>query len=91
MPIEELIFTPENAEYYAAFGAVIFGLVDNVDDTAGRYKGLDELKTYIHTGRGERLGEMADGPLVENAEELEAFKRPPHKMAGVATNLVYAI
>jgi activator of 2-hydroxyglutaryl-CoA dehydratase/predicted nucleotide-binding protein (sugar kinase/HSP70/actin superfamily) len=74
IPIEELIFTPENAEYYAAFGAVIFGIVDNVDEAAGRYRGLDALKEYIETGRGARLGDMADGPLVTSAEELDTFK-----------------
>jgi activator of 2-hydroxyglutaryl-CoA dehydratase/predicted nucleotide-binding protein (sugar kinase/HSP70/actin superfamily) len=75
IPIEELIFTPENAEYYAAFGAVVFGLADaDGDDTIGRYTGIDGLKDYILNGRSSRLGDMADGPLVRSAEELETFK-----------------
>jgi predicted nucleotide-binding protein (sugar kinase/HSP70/actin superfamily)/activator of 2-hydroxyglutaryl-CoA dehydratase len=75
VPIEELIFTPDNAEYYAAFGAVVFGLVDaDGDANIGRYKGLNDLKEFIKHGRSGRLGDMADGPLVKSEEELEAFK-----------------
>ena len=75
IPIEELIFPPENAEYYAAFGAVVFGLADSDgDENVGRYKGLDGLKDYIQNGRSSRLGEMADGPLVRSPEDLEKFK-----------------
>jgi activator of 2-hydroxyglutaryl-CoA dehydratase/predicted nucleotide-binding protein (sugar kinase/HSP70/actin superfamily) len=75
IPVEELIFTPENAEYYAAFGAVVFGLVDADGDTAvGKYKGINELKEYINNGRSDRLGDLADGPLVASPEELEKFK-----------------
>jgi activator of 2-hydroxyglutaryl-CoA dehydratase/predicted nucleotide-binding protein (sugar kinase/HSP70/actin superfamily) len=75
VPIEELIFPPENAEYYAAFGAVVFGLADAGEDTdVGRYSGIDGLKEYINTGRSSRIADMADGPLVKSEEELEAFK-----------------
>jgi activator of 2-hydroxyglutaryl-CoA dehydratase/predicted nucleotide-binding protein (sugar kinase/HSP70/actin superfamily) len=28
IPLEELIFAPENAQYYAAFGSVIYGLIE---------------------------------------------------------------
>ena len=73
-PIEELIYTPENAQYYAAFGAVIFGLAEARDATVGRYKGLDGLKKYIQFGRSARLGGNAGGPLVKNTDELDAFK-----------------
>ena len=74
-PIPELIYTPENAQYYAAFGAVVFGLSEVEDDPEiGRYRGLDGLKTYITHGRGARLAESAAGPLVADAEELDTFK-----------------
>jgi activator of 2-hydroxyglutaryl-CoA dehydratase/predicted nucleotide-binding protein (sugar kinase/HSP70/actin superfamily) len=74
IPIEELIFPPENAEYYAAFGAVVFGLADAGENKdVGRYKGINDLKEFINSGRGARLAEMADGPLVESKEELAAF------------------
>ena len=75
VPVEELIFPPENAEYYAAFGAVVFGLADADGDTSvGRYKGIGGLKDYIQNGRSSRLGEMADGPLVRSADELNVFR-----------------
>jgi activator of 2-hydroxyglutaryl-CoA dehydratase len=34
VPVEELIFVPKNAQYYAAFGAVMYGLHE--DDTVAR-------------------------------------------------------
>jgi len=74
IPIEELIFTPDNAQYYAAFGAVVFGLADSVDDPdAGRYTGLDGLKDYMLNGRSARLGAAAGGPLVQTQDELDTF------------------
>jgi activator of 2-hydroxyglutaryl-CoA dehydratase/predicted nucleotide-binding protein (sugar kinase/HSP70/actin superfamily) len=72
-PVEELIFTPENAQYYAAFGAVIFGLADAADDSVGRYKGLNDLKTFINEGRGANLAATAAGPLVKDEAELQQF------------------
>ncbi len=74
-PIEELIYTPDNAQYYAAFGAVVFGLVELQDDPhIGRYRGLDGLKDYILHGRNARLGASAAGPLVKTHDELDQFK-----------------
>jgi len=73
--IEELIYTPDNAEYYAAFGAVLFGLAEVVDSPElGRYAGIDGIKDYILNGRAARLGDAADGPLVASHDELDAFK-----------------
>ncbi len=75
-PIEELIYTPDNAQYYAAFGAVVFGMAEAADDPdIGLYKGLDGLKNYIQHGRGARLSGTALGPLVKDSSELEAFKK----------------
>jgi activator of 2-hydroxyglutaryl-CoA dehydratase/predicted nucleotide-binding protein (sugar kinase/HSP70/actin superfamily) len=74
-PVEELIRTPENAQYYAAFGAVVFGMAEAADDPGmARYAGLDGLKQYITHGRGARLGQSAGGPLVKDEAELEGFK-----------------
>ncbi|MBL8617562.1 MAG: CoA activase [Deltaproteobacteria bacterium] len=73
-PIEELVYTPQNAQYYAAFGAVIFGSTELRDDPSlGQYKGLDGLKDYILNGRAARLGASAAGPLVRSTDELAAF------------------
>ena len=74
-PVEELIRTPENAQYYAAFGAVVFGMAEAADDPGmARYAGLDGLKAYITHGRGARLGQSAGGPLVKDEAELDGFK-----------------
>lgn len=73
IPIEELIFTPENAEYYAAFGAVLFGLADAENSKDAYYRGLDPLKQYMLTGRNARVGKSAGGPLVKTQDELDTF------------------
>jgi activator of 2-hydroxyglutaryl-CoA dehydratase/predicted nucleotide-binding protein (sugar kinase/HSP70/actin superfamily) len=72
-PIEELIFLPQNAEYYAAYGGVIFGMAEITDATTARYRGLDGLNHYLLHGRAARLGGSAGQPLVRDAEELESF------------------
>ncbi len=73
-PISELIYTPENAQYYAAFGAVVFGMTEAKDDPElGRYKGIDGLKNYIQHGRGARLQGTALGPLVKSESDLSSF------------------
>ncbi|CAN5611523.1 hypothetical protein BH09MYX1_BH09MYX1_44500 [soil metagenome] len=72
IPIEELIFIPENAQYYAAFGAVIYGLYEAAD--IGWMKDLGALREYITTGRKARLGETAGPPLSKTERELEEFR-----------------
>jgi len=73
IPVEELIFPPENAQYYAAFGAVVFGLTDALAAEQGQYTGLDGLKDYIANGRTARLGASANKPLVQTRTELNDF------------------
>jgi activator of 2-hydroxyglutaryl-CoA dehydratase/predicted nucleotide-binding protein (sugar kinase/HSP70/actin superfamily) len=73
VPIQELIFTPDNAEYYAALGAVLYGLADAVEGDAGIYRGLQGLEDYINHGRATLLGESAGGPLVGTSVELKNF------------------
>ncbi|WP_086929636.1 BadF/BadG/BcrA/BcrD ATPase family protein [Agarilytica rhodophyticola] len=70
VPIEELIFTPENSEYYAAYGAVLFGIVENKFDI---FKGLDDLQEFILVGRQEQLGDDAGPPLSSSNDEAQAF------------------
>jgi predicted CoA-substrate-specific enzyme activase len=72
-PIEELIFVPKNAQYYAAYGAVLFGMHE--PEQAGRYRGIEPLKAFIEHGRKARLGEKAGPPLVSSPMELEAFRQ----------------
>jgi activator of 2-hydroxyglutaryl-CoA dehydratase/predicted nucleotide-binding protein (sugar kinase/HSP70/actin superfamily) len=88
-PIEELIYTPENAQYYAAFGAIVFGLVESQDDhQVGQYSGIDGLKNYISHGRSASLAGSALGPLVTSEDELERFREEysiPHFDAATFT------
>ena len=71
IPIEELIFAPDNAELYAAYGAVLYGLHE--PKSVGRYKGLSDLKEFITNGRTAQLGAHAGPPLAENEEGRDAF------------------
>lgn len=73
VPIESLIIVPENAQYYAAYGAVMYGLYEPA--TVGVYKGLDGLRDFITNGRAARLGESAGPPLIKEMTELEEFRR----------------
>src|SRR3712207_1353530 len=72
VPVDELILVPENAQYYAAFGAVMDGLHEGAD--VGVYRGLDELKDFIAGGRKAKLGESAGPPLSRTGDELRAFR-----------------
>ena len=74
VPVQELVFTPENSQYYAAFGAVLFGLSDaRADPDDARYRGMDGLREFSRNGRSARLATSSAGPLVADAEELAAF------------------
>jgi activator of 2-hydroxyglutaryl-CoA dehydratase/predicted nucleotide-binding protein (sugar kinase/HSP70/actin superfamily) len=73
VPIDQLILVPQNAQYYAAYGAVIYGLYEPAE--VGLYKGLDALREYITTGRKAKLGASAAPPLVRKGDdELEQFR-----------------
>lgn len=73
VPIEELVFVPDNAQYYAALGAVLYGLHEEAH--VGWLKGdLVELREYITTGRKARLGETAGPPLSKSEQELAEFR-----------------
>jgi activator of 2-hydroxyglutaryl-CoA dehydratase len=71
VPIEELIFVPENSDLYAAYGAVLFGMFE--DESVGVYRGLEPLKEFIDFGRKAKLGENAGPGLVETPEERDVF------------------
>jgi predicted CoA-substrate-specific enzyme activase len=71
VPIEELIFVPKSAQYYAALGATIYGLAES--EEAGQFTGVEGLDRYITHGRKERLGETAGPPLVRASQEADDF------------------
>jgi predicted CoA-substrate-specific enzyme activase len=72
IPIEELIFVPKNSQYYAALGAVLYGVHEAED--VGVLAAPDALREYITTGRKARLGETAGPPLAKTRDELAEFK-----------------
>lgn len=72
VPVEELIYVPENAQYYAAYGAVLYGMHEPAH--VGIYRGLQHLRQFIEVGRKAKLGESAGPPLVETGNELEQFR-----------------
>jgi predicted CoA-substrate-specific enzyme activase len=70
---ESLIRIPENAQYFAALGAVEFG--KDEEESVGRYKGYEKLEWYITVGREEEKKKKGgNGGLARNASELDAFK-----------------
>jgi len=69
--LDELIIVPENAQYYAALGAVIFGEGEANHDKS--FTGLIQLKTLVDTG-GVTQNDNDDTPLVSSPEELQTFK-----------------
>lgn len=73
IPLEELILVPDNAEYFAAYGAVLFGLLDQSGTDNPLYRGMEALQTYCTTGRSERLNDNAGPALLKHPDELEQF------------------
>ena len=49
VPPEDLIKTPDNAQYFAAIGSVEFGKSE--DDEIGQYIGYEKLEWYVTVGR----------------------------------------
>ncbi|WP_437586933.1 BadF/BadG/BcrA/BcrD ATPase family protein [Sorangium sp. So ce1000] len=72
-PVEETIFVPENAQYYAAFGACVYGLKEAPE--VGLYAGKAGLIEYMTNGRKARLGESAGPPLVKTRDEVDEFRK----------------
>src|SRR5207248_1547448 len=75
VPVEDLIIVPENAQYFAALGAVEFAKVEIQDDpNLGVYQGCEALRWYIEVGRNEEKSKRGSAGLWKTREELEAFK-----------------
>jgi predicted CoA-substrate-specific enzyme activase len=69
---EELIKVPQNAQYFAALGAIEFGKGE--EDCIGCYRGMDQLVHYIDFGRQEEKAKSGAKGLVSNPAELEDFR-----------------
>jgi activator of 2-hydroxyglutaryl-CoA dehydratase/predicted nucleotide-binding protein (sugar kinase/HSP70/actin superfamily) len=73
IPLDELILVPDNAEYFAAYGAVLFGLLDCSDADKPIYRGLEPLHIFCTSGRSARLNDNAGPPLVNSSQALRDF------------------
>ncbi len=69
---EDLIKVPQNAQYFAALGAVEFGKTEEPE--IGRYSGTEKLKEYIEVGRFEEKAKSGSQGLSASSEELEGFR-----------------
>ncbi|HEY7911055.1 MAG TPA: BadF/BadG/BcrA/BcrD ATPase family protein [Blastocatellia bacterium] len=75
---KELIKVPQNAQYFAALGAVEFGKQE--EDNIGVYLGYSDLEYYIVHGRLEEKQKAGGKGISDNERELAAFKeRYKHK------------
>src|SRR5580704_10283750 len=72
MKPEELIKVPENAQYFAALGAVEFG--KDEEASIGQYLGVEKLLYYIDYGRAEEKATAGGKGLVAEDTELVSFK-----------------
>ncbi len=84
VPLEELVFAPKNAQYYAAYGSVLYGIEEKRGKKSS-FRGLQPLKEYVKKGRVERLKQIAGPPLINSQEELEEYRKkytiPPFEPA----------
>src|SRR6201987_592949 len=69
---EDLIKVPENAQYFAAIGAVEFGKDEDPD--VGIYMGTECLEDYILVGRQAEKEKSGAAGLSTSDEELAQFK-----------------
>src|SRR6201998_3721076 len=69
---EDLIKVPQNAQYFAAMGAIEFGRSE--EEGVGCYRGYDSLVHYIEYGRQEEKAKAGGKGLVANVNEFETFK-----------------
>ena len=69
---EDLIKVPENAQYFAALGAIEFGKSE--EDCVGCYQGYEKLLHYIDFGRQEEKAKSGAKGLTAGEKELDDFK-----------------
>ena len=77
----DLIQVPDNAQYYAAIGSVLYGKSEDAD--VGVYSGSEKPEEFIEYGRAKMREASGDLGLVGSEEELasflKTFKKKPFK------------
>lgn len=89
------IVVPEHAQFFAAIGAVQYGLQIESEP----FGGLEPLRRFVAQGRAAALAARAGPPLVRSPEELEAFRAryprpafaPPALPAGTEVRAVIGL
>ncbi|MGE0081633.1 MAG: BadF/BadG/BcrA/BcrD ATPase family protein [Thiohalomonadaceae bacterium] len=72
---DDYIITPQNAQYFAAIGAVEFGRAEVEDDPdVGVYQGTAALRWHIEYGRAAARAQAGSTGLSASAQELNAFR-----------------
>jgi predicted CoA-substrate-specific enzyme activase len=69
---EDLIKVPQNAQYFAAIGAIEFGKSE--EDCVGCYQGYEKLVHYIEYGRQEEKAKSGAKGLTTSDQDLDDFK-----------------
>ena len=69
--VDELILVPDSGLYYAAYGAVLHGLLEQI--LVDHFRGISELEAFVQNGRETRLREIAGPALVVRPRELDEF------------------
>lgn len=67
----DLIYVPDNAQYFAALGAVAYAERNDVEES---FRGLEGLREYISHGREQAQRSKVGAPLYSTDEELERFR-----------------
>jgi activator of 2-hydroxyglutaryl-CoA dehydratase/predicted nucleotide-binding protein (sugar kinase/HSP70/actin superfamily) len=68
---EALVFVPPRSEFYAAFGAAMFGMQQTAE--VGRYRGPETLRKSVLDGRGPQRRTAHGPPLVAGDDERRQF------------------
>ncbi len=72
---EDLILVPANAQYFAAIGAVRFGMAEcHGNPEAGVYSGIEALRRYVDVGRDEEKRRAGATGIVRDEEDLSRFR-----------------
>jgi len=81
---EDLVKTPDNAQYFACIGAVEYG--KNEDPGLGVYQGFETLEWYITEGRVQEKAKKGGAQsLARTPEELDTFRQKYAKKKFTAT------
>ncbi|RBP45370.1 putative CoA-substrate-specific enzyme activase [Roseimicrobium gellanilyticum] len=71
--IEDVIVVPDNAQYYAAYGAVLYGL--DLPEGTGRFRGMAALREFASSKESAASSRQSGARLVHSEREVREFRR----------------